>query len=283
MQNGIKMFVYPNSQSKIHYRAKGSDIFIVIPSGPEERHLDLRHVIRETWKLDLTDNMNLTFFVGMAKVPVKMKQKLRVESAKYKDMVFLENYEESYTGLTAKMVEIHKHVVRHYYGIKWLFKTDTDSWVNVKLLVKNLDIPNVKTMYGRASGLSTPVVGNELKEYNNINYPRFSIGAGYAVSYDVVEWIVEQFISGWFKIFTNEDAALGIWVSATGTNIIHTDKVNNGNNKLWKENENLKDCEIDHYVIHYLTPAALVRRAHSNFKSCGNPCGCIPVVDIPVI
>ena len=277
-QDDISMRVnhYPINikENQVGRRMKGSDIFIVIPSGPEERHFEQRQAIRETWKLDLTRQMNVTFYVGLKDVPLEMKAKLVSESVKYKDLVLLETLSESYTGLTAKMVEIHRHVVKRYYGIKWVFKTDTDSWINIKLLVKHLEIPNVKTMLGRASALHSPVQEGEQKEYNNVSYPRFNVGAGYAVSYDIIEWVVEQFNRDWFKIFTNEDAALGIWVSATATNIIHTDRVNSSwDNKFWVENEMLKDCEMDHFVLHYL-PAEFVKRAHRNYKSCENPCGC---------
>ena len=256
-------------------KIKGADIFILIPSGPTYIHFNRRLAIRETWKLDMTQDMNLTFYIGVLGLSKEMKDRLTAESERYKDLVLLDNVKESYSGLTVKMVAIYEHVAKHYHGIKWVFKTDTDSWINVKLLAENLNIPNIKTWLGKASAVNTPVLESEKSEYNNVNYPRFMVGAGYAVSYDVIKWVAEQLRQGWFKAFTNEDEAFGIWVSATPTKILNTDRVNNNwFNKNWSKDQILKDCRVDDFVVHYL-PAEYIRWAHRNYKKCKNPCGCL--------
>ena len=251
----------------------GSDIFIIIPSSPT--HLERRNAIRHTWKKDLHANMNLTFFIGTKGLSRNNTWSLSLEEAVSKDIIFLTDFEEKYSRLTEKMLTIYSFIAKKYKGINWIFKTDSDVWLNPSLLQTSLSIPSSKTALGKEF-INAPVLTKGIYanlKYRGSKYPTYFSGAGYAISFDIVTWIAKQYDLNWLEPLPNEDAAFGVWMAGTNIKMISIDKSisDRKSNKVW--NGTLSRCTKDTMLIHYLTPKSIYK-AHTNFKKCHNPCKC---------
>ena len=250
-----------------------SVIHIAILSRPLD--IEKRNMIRETWKKRLLVNMTLSFYIGTLNLTNELNGILENEMQLHNDLILFPDLIDAYESLSIKLLKIMVHIST-IPNIKWLFKTDTDVWLNPNELYALLNRKAYQMAIGYHSEVKTPVVHYaELRNdyYNNIYYPVFNVGAGYALSIDVVHYLSTQYIKKWLKLMPNEDSALGVWLSSLNVDMIHTDRINNYySNKKWNYGH-LLYCDEKDVVVHYLSPT-LIKRADSNYEKCQNPCGC---------
>ena len=264
----FKLLAKPILTQDFKHMSKDGIIYIVVPCGPNDD--ERRDAIRRTWKKHLTKVTTMSFFVGSKNLDGVKLNSLRQEAIIHKDMVFFEEYEDSYIGLTWKMIEIYKYVVNLNINIKWVIKTDTDAWLNIYEIEKMLLKHEVQTVRGSYVPFGWPVsaggtYGNNI--YKNTNYPLFPNGGWYSMTYDIVEWIVDQDKRGWLQMMPNEDAALGIWLSGTPVRMetelsINPDGFLVGNS-----------CQNNQSVVHHIRSDVILKFG-KNFEECGQPCSC---------
>ena len=254
------------------------DILFVIPSAPT--HSSRRNAIRVTWFKHLNANMEARFYIGMKEMNSHLRSQIMEESVKFKDMVLLENVKDTYGKLTEKMLVIYEHVVKQHSGVRWIFKTDTDVWIDPRRLQNVLKNYSKKTMVGKLFKNSRVLRSGRYAntKYSGSRYPAYASGAGYALSFDIVEWLAEQNQNGWLQPLENEDAALGIYLAGTPTNLVDLTNISDRqSNRMWDTSKNLSKCNGKDFLIHYLTEIS-IQKAEDNFQRCGNACGCIPPV-----
>eukprot|EP01120_Amphizonella_sp_Union-15-10_P004541 TRINITY_DN15172_c0_g1_i1.p1 TRINITY_DN15172_c0_g1~~TRINITY_DN15172_c0_g1_i1.p1 ORF type:complete len:282 (-),score=29.97 TRINITY_DN15172_c0_g1_i1:41-886(-) len=100
----------------------------------------------------------------------------------------------------------------------WVMKTSEHTWVNIDLIMEELDTlyPNKKHVWGRflknGKRLKTPGSLYSDFDFSADKYPKYPSGTGYIISPDLVRWMSEQWESGWFWNWTNDDAGVGIYI-----------------------------------------------------------------------
>lgn len=169
-------------------------------------------------------SIGLLFFIGTNNLTKDASAALHSEQSSFEDIITLP-ITESYTSLSRKMGQIHRYLAhyRSYFpNLKWLFKTDTDVFIDIPVLASLATKYNpTKTVLGyRYTHNRVFRTGPWRSQYPGIYYPHYFAGAGYLLSYDISLWIAEQAERGWLRYYNNEDALLGIWIAGLGVRYI---------------------------------------------------------------
>ena len=251
---------------------------IVIPSITTQVQYHYRKAIRSTWKKTLPSSMKLLFFIGKSGLNNQDQNALKLEASQNDDMVLLD-IKEDYDQLSRKMVFIYKYIddnLHLFKGVKWVFKTDTDVWLNgPKLESLLLDYEPSKVVIGKAYK-NAPVLRTGAwanTEYTSSNYPMYMAGAGYVISYDVVSWLVKQDKQGWLKYMNNEDALMGIWLAGLNVDLINIESIRPN---IFAHNRKFrrplpKYCDKDSILIHNLSRRGVLITAET-WLQCESPC-----------
>lgn len=83
--------------------------------------------------------IKLLFVVGTFGLDAIKLRKLELESGRTKDMLLLENLQDSYSNLASKLLHSIKWISENLKQMKYLVKCDDDSFVRIDLIVKDLD------------------------------------------------------------------------------------------------------------------------------------------------
>ena len=251
---------------------------IVIPTLTTQVQYHYRKAIRSTWKKTLPSSMKLMFFIGQAGLSRQDRNALYLESSQNEDMVLLD-FKEEYNQLSYKMIEIYKYIANNpdqFKGIKWIFKTDTDVWINsIKLETLLSEYEPKRIVIGKAYK-NTPVLRDgpwANKEYSSSHYPTYMAGAGYIMSFDIMAWLVHQDDNGWLKYMNNEDALLGIWLAGLNVDLIDND---NFHPNIFAHNRKFrrpipKYCNNEAILIHNLSRRGVLI-TFETFSKCNSPC-----------
>ena len=251
---------------------------IVIPSITSQVQYHYRKAIRTTWKKALPASMKLLFFIGKNNLNRQDQNALYLESSQNDDMVILDINEE-YDQLSHKMVAIYRYIADNpdlFKGLKWVFKTDTDVWLNALKLESLLnEYEPRKIVIGKAYK-NAPVLRKgdwANTEYTSSHYPMYMAGAGYIMSFDVVEWLVQQDKLKWLKYMNNEDALLGIWLAGLNVDLINHEGIRPN---IFAHNRKFrrpipKFCDKDSLLIHNLSRRGVLITSET-FSRCQSPC-----------
>eukprot|EP00835_Amoeboradix_gromovi_P000517 NODE_18_length_40692_cov_0.469183.p10 type:complete len:345 gc:universal NODE_18_length_40692_cov_0.469183:10090-9056(-) len=251
---------------------------IVIPSVTTQVQYHYRKAIRSTWKKTLPSSMKLLFFIGKNNLNSQDSTALQLEASQNNDIVLLD-FSEDYHLLSRKMVEIYKYIDSHlelFNGLKWILKTDTDVWINAIRFEQLLNKyqPN-KTVIGKIykNGVVYRKGPWANKDYTSSHYPMYMAGAGYALSFDVVHWLVQQDSEGWLKYMSNEDALLGIWIAGLNVEMVDNDGIKPN---IFDHNRKFrrplpKFCNKESLLIHNLSRRGVLITSET-FNKCNSPC-----------
>ena len=166
-----------------------------------------RKTIRETWGSPGTSRTGpvvLMFFLGSAKSDEdpKVQEQIFLESKTNADII-QGGYIDDYHNLTLKSLQII-----HWYSVyckraKYILKADDDMYVNLALLVNNLDLKsqdlkNKPFILGRVIDHAMPIRNTSDKwytsweEYPDVYFPRYENGGcGYAMTGSAA-WSIRQ-------------------------------------------------------------------------------------------
>jgi len=213
----------PVSQSN----GKKKKVFLVIMVNSANSYLTRRKAIRNSWIKFLTNTTesNLTTeqresvevkFVLGKKDGVNVSQEL----SEFNDIVFVD-VEDSYDNLAKKTLEFMKHCINNY-DFDYFLHADDDSFIRLDLLLEVLkEKPRKKFYYGyiwnNGLRLTKPIRDPSAKSYMPLSqypsdepYPPFACGCGFALSRDLIQYIVEQ--TPQFKDYRLIDVAFGIYL-----------------------------------------------------------------------
>eukprot|EP00834_Sanchytrium_tribonematis_P008896 NODE_1259_length_1583_cov_0.318733.p1 type:complete len:304 gc:universal NODE_1259_length_1583_cov_0.318733:446-1357(+) len=222
-----------------------------------------RMAVRNTWKKNIPKDSILIFFMGQSNFTHQQAHHAQLEIDNHQDVVLLDMV-DSYRNLTIKMTKIHEYVADHFTA-NWLFKTDTDVWINVDRLMKLYKNYQPRTVISKLAKNFDVLKSGSFKNlvYSNSKYPTFPSGCGYGLSFDIVQYLAQQSKLKWLKIMPNEDATLGVWLSGLNTTLIHTNDI---------DGEHLR-CQNRYLLVHHIQPYTIYEK-QANFETCGNHCGC---------
>ncbi|KAJ3374797.1 hypothetical protein GGF31_006695 [Allomyces arbusculus] len=266
-------------------------LLVAIPTSADASEARYRSAVRATWGARLRSlrvpslhapaaTAKLFFFIGTKGLTAPQQAALDKEAAKYGDLQFLRNVEESYEGLSRKMMAVHEWVHDNrvaYPTLRFVFKTDTDVWVQVNALLYMAEthaaeqtmlgfkyVRNVRMMKGKWAN----------PEYSSPIYPQYMAGAGYLLSIDIASWIATNARSGWLKPLPNEDALLGIWLAGSPVKFIHSPKFKpllDPRHPARITDLHPAVCQDDDILFHHLTPEG-IRNLDQNYDECESPC-----------
>ena len=173
-------------------------LLILVSSAP--KNFERRKLVREIWGTDthLTAPQWKTYFLLGQTRNQTQSDLLKKEESIYGDMI-RGDYYEHYWNQSLKIQMAIEWAAR-YCRFSYLLKADDDVLVNTKDLIKLLQrnsTPKRGLYMGKLHPTEkVPRTGKwsvSYEEYNNTHYPDFCTGAGFVMSYDVVECLVPLF------------------------------------------------------------------------------------------
>jgi len=186
--------------------------------------VDRRQAVRGVWNsprnsIQDTDGLLRKFVVCSNS---HVLEHLRREADNYKDILFLE-CEEGYTKayLTKKTASLMKYFVDNFSEGSILFKTDDDTYVDERKLLKKaatkFQISDHYVFAGLIYGVTRPIRNQSDPWYEPLSVwdedypPSMAGGPGYLLSYNLAQEILEQKLPERYCLY-NEDRAVGVWV-----------------------------------------------------------------------
>jgi len=138
------------------------------------------------------------------------------ESATYHDIIRVPVVED-YFKLTIKTLEFFKWA-DSTYQTQWVFKCDDDSFVRVDKLLRDLQHRSSSSLYMGKMWTGTPVDRRIDSATPFSQYNTFAAGAGYAVSWDLVSYIVRHATD--LHMYPAEDVAVGMWLAPLKMDVV---------------------------------------------------------------
>jgi len=197
-----------------------ANIVIGVISSPN--HLIQRNAVRSSWvqlqsitdpklytlSFDEKQKIVIRFVIGMTNDD-GLEGEIAGEVTKYNDIIRVPVV-ENYFNLTLKTGEFFKWAVASY-NFTWIFKCDDDSFVRIDKLLETLTIAGSTQVYLGKMWNGTPIDSRVDRFTPWGEYAMFAAGAGYALSYDLVSYIVRNYEA--LHKWPMEDVAVGMWLS----------------------------------------------------------------------
>ena len=200
-------------------------LLILVSSTPA--NFERRYLIRQTWGADNNNvpHWKTYFLLGQTRDQTH-SDLLKKEDSIYGDMIRADYYEH-YWNQSLKIQMAFEWAAR-YCGFSYLLKADDDVFVNPKRLIDVLQLKTTPTKGLYMGKLHhNPFVLRRGKwrvsyeEYNGTHYPDFCSGAGFVMSYDVVESLVPLFDV--IKPYRLDDVYVGMLADKRGVKAVdHT-------------------------------------------------------------
>lgn len=126
------------------------EIIIMVNSKPDD--YQTRCGIRFSWSHHLNQQyLGIKSYVVIFQLGLNNKYTLnqeKYENSIYHDMFIHENIQDSYSNLTRKNIETWKLIIQNYKNVKYVIKTDSDVYVNIKIYMEHLSqILNLNILY----------------------------------------------------------------------------------------------------------------------------------------
>lgn len=239
-----------------------TNLLVVVMSAPS--HFDVRNVVRETWAQTLPNGASVRFVVGGKNLPDETLENIKQEQKVHRDLLIIEDIEESYSSLTRKLLSMLKWVSRHV-KYNFLMKVDEDSFVRVeKILDELLTKPQERLYWGFFDGRAHVKRSGKWSESDYVlcdRYLPYALGGGYVISKDLVVYIANN--ADMLKQLNNEDVSLGTWLAPLDVHRIHD--VN------FDTEYKSRGCFNSYLVTHKKTPEEL-QELHKNLEMLGRLC-----------
>ncbi|XP_005109120.1 beta-1,3-galactosyltransferase 6 [Aplysia californica] len=245
------------------HRDLKAKLVILVLTGPE--NFQERDGIRETWMSDLSSlSVLIRFVIGSASLSVNTRQKIDREQLVHEDLLILNNVQDSYQGLTFKVLQAFVWLDQNV-DFQYVLKVDDDSFVRVSNVLAELQHkPKDRLYWGFFDGRARVKTSGKWKETDwNLcdRYLPYARGGGYVLSSDLVHFIASN--QEFFQLYLSEDVSVGAWLAPL--------KINRHHDQNFDTEYISRGCLNSYLVTHKQTVLKL-RELHTNLRSLGHLC-----------
>ena len=203
-------------------QGKGHKLTLAVFVMSAPNHLENRNVIRQTWAARVPDYSKVFFALGTGNLGIGEKKNIAGEVDKYGDLVILDNFEESYSTLTQKLVKTLKWADDNLQT-DYFMKVDEDTFVRLdQVLMELKSKPKQKLYWGFFDGRAHVKKIGKWAEKGFVlcdRYLPYALGGGYVLSSDLVSYVSKN--SDMFQFLNSEDVSLGTWLAPLQIHRIH--------------------------------------------------------------
>ena len=240
-------------------------LLILVSSAPANQ--GRRNLIRQTWGTDNNVSPKWKTYFLIAKTEDQTHSRfVDKEDEVYGDLIRADYY-ENYWRQSFKIMMAFEWASR-YCNFSYILKADDDILVNTADLIHFLQkesTPEKKLFLGQIHHNPRVLRDGKWKvsyeEYNHTHYPDFCSGAGFVMTYDVIECIVPLFDV--IKPYRMDDVYVGMLAHAIGVIAV-------GHRGFFMPFENYEDCNFVPNVLlqHRATGQCLIKlhHIHKNVK-----------------
>ena len=193
--------------------------FLLILVSIRPQALEQRTLIRTTWYKGFSDSKDvmLRYLMGLKGLNVSDISRLHDENRQYRDLVFMEDFEEGYRALTNKTALLFRWAYENV-DYTYLMKCDDDTFVYVhNMIVELRKRPTTGRLYYGAMVLNTTPKLNPNSKWRDTTwdlaktYLPYARGGCYILSADLVTLMAKEFRH--LKWYPNEDVSVGSWLA----------------------------------------------------------------------
>ena len=193
-------------------------LLILVSSAPG--HFNRRNLIRQTWGSDSAIKSQWKTFFVIGQTQNQIHSALLFKENEVYGGIIRANYLEDYWNQTLK-IEMAFEWAARYCNFSFLLKTDDDVFVSPKDLIALLQASSTHKHHLYLGNVNVDAKvhrGGKFKvtytEYSESTYPSYCSGAGFVLSYDVVECFVALFdVDNPFRI---DDVYVGMLAHKAG-------------------------------------------------------------------
>ena len=178
----------------------GDDLFLVVIVVSALAHTEARQAIRDTWG-EATDDTQVVFLIGLPDPDVgycdQLQDMIQHESSLHHDIIQADII-DNYKNLTLKSIAMLQWLQDFCSSVKYVLKTDDDMFINVPLLVLDLQhTVHRRFVMGHLIAGAHPIRDPQSKWYTpeylypDIMYPKYMSGTAYVISGDLIPELVD--------------------------------------------------------------------------------------------
>ncbi|ETN73916.1 hypothetical protein RB195_016755 [Necator americanus] len=226
-------------------------LLVMIMSSPNDSAV--RTVIRDTWLRLSRKGPSIVehrFPIGIKGISETVRLLIEEEQRTHRDLVLLENLEESYGKLALKTLRSMEYAYQNF-RFQYVLKVDSDSFVRLGAVIKALkDIQHPRLYWGFLDGRAKPIRKGKWRESDWIlcdRYLPYQLGGGYVLSYELVRYLALN--SRLFKMYKNEDVSVGAWLAGLDIKYVHDPRFDTE----WKS----RGCNNEYIITHKKSPAEM--------------------------
>jgi len=241
-------------------------MFILIMSSPKGA---LRRTsMRETWiKTNDVNKLKIErrFIIGTKGLTPNILKELSSEQAKHSDLLLLDDFADSYSKLTEKLLRTILWIENNV-DAKFVMKVDDDSFVRLHKLIPSL---SAKEHIGRIywgffkgnARIKRAGAWKETKWFLSDHYLPYAVGGGYVISFDLVTFISSN--ANYLSLYNSEDVSMGVWLASIKLNRFHDVRFD-----TWYKS---MGCSNLHIVSHKQQPEDMYAK-HNQLTNNGKLC-----------
>ncbi|XP_001947124.2 beta-1,3-galactosyltransferase 6 isoform X1 [Acyrthosiphon pisum] len=233
----LTMFILHTVTSKPNTSPNGLRLKLLVLVISAVKNRNRRDAIRETWAQPKED-VQILFVVSKDK-------SLNAENLVHNDMLEVDG-EERYRLLTRKVIASFSSV--RDINFDYLLKCDDDSFVNMPLIVNELEhMPKKRFYWGYFDGIAHVQKSGKFKETEWIlcdRYLPYALGGGYVLSKDLIIYLVKN--QDYLSMFVSEDISVGAWLGPLNITRKHDRRFDTE----WYS----RGCRNDYLVTHKRSP-----------------------------
>ncbi|ESO89013.1 hypothetical protein LOTGIDRAFT_95967, partial [Lottia gigantea] len=181
-------------------------LLVVVCSHPS--HVHNRLTIRNTWAFNFSKQISVVFLIGKVKDD-SWNSVIRRESLIHKDIVKVDVI-ETYRNLTVKMMAGFKAILTQFQFVKYILKTDDDTFINLPYLLRELNT-NINFVPADQVVGALCIKSRVIRDprdvwfvpysiYSNSTYPPYVHGGAYLLQYSTLNKLLSYSISPYLQL-----------------------------------------------------------------------------------
>lgn len=197
--------------------------FMVVLILSSASNMEQRVTIRQTWLKELRSDILHLFAIGASVLDDDEKRTLESEIARFQDILFLPDVNDTYDNLTKKLLNSLVWI-DNSVQYQYLLKADDDTFARVDDIVIELQSLAIKERlyWGFFDGRASVHRKGKWVEKNWVlcdHYLPYALGGGYVLSADMTHFIASN--KDYLKLYTSEDVSLGAWLAPVDVRRVH--------------------------------------------------------------